>query len=145
MTCFWDGILSLISIDDINKHLITDCTCLSITQKEFISLLKTRASKMDAYEVAIEENGDTKGERVRYTITPKMKAEHTEWILNYNNDGIYGGHDCSTCDPFLTIITHIFYLQINHTYMGHLIVYKNTKQILKVLDFVSDTGHFRVK
>lgn len=145
MTCFWDGILSSISIDDINKHLISDCTCLSIHQKEFISLLKLKVPIIKQYNVSIEEDGDKIGERSVYTITPKMQAEHAEWIINYNNDGIYGGHDCSICDPFLTIITHIFYLQINHSYMGHLIVYKNTRQILKVLDFVSDTGHFRVK
>lgn len=136
MTCFWDGILSKITLNEINEYLSRDYTYLSISPKEFITLLKEKIGKIEHYDVAIKDHSEF------YCISPDMVLENREWILGYDINGINNGHDCSICDPFLSFITHIFEIQINHNYNGFMIEYKNTKNIRRIVNFSSDQGHF---
>jgi hypothetical protein len=136
MTCFWDGILSKISLQEINQYLSPKSHFMFVSQKDFIELLKSASEKITDYLVMLKDQTNC------YYISSTMIQENKEWIQNYNTQTIHNGHDCSTCDPFLILITHIFEIQINHNYNGHIIEYKNIKNVRRVVHFSSDQGHF---
>ena len=134
MTCFWDGILNKITLDDINLYLSKNSTYFNIDQKEFISLLKVRAVRIphSGYLVTIDGK----------FVTSKMNEENSEWIAGYDINKISQGHDCSISDPFLILIAHIFPIHIIHNYNGYTVNYKNVRNIKKTIRFESDQGHF---
>lgn len=132
MTCFWNGLLSRLSIRDINK-------CLNVNlgdkpdPKTFVNLLKTNITYTP--DVKCGEYGDI-------TLSRKALEENFEWISNYNADGVYNGHDCSTCDPFLLLISQLFTIDIFHNYNKSFIKYVNTKNTSgQILVLSSDKGH----
>src|SRR6185503_4877099 len=116
MTCFWDGILSKLTLNQINEVLgKKDETLLVVTQKSFIKLLKTNVT----YFIDVRWN-NTK-------ISDKLTIELVEWILDYNEENITQGHDCSICDPFLILICQLFKVNIQHTYNGVVVNYRNVR------------------
>ena len=132
MTCFWDGILSKLTLNQINEVLgKKDETLLVVTQKSFIKLLKTNVT----YFIDVRWN-NTK-------ISDKLTIELVEWILDYNEENITQGHDCSICDPFLILICQLFKVNIQHTYNGVVVNYRNVRNHEgTILNFSSDSGHF---
>ena len=125
MTCFWDGILQSLDTNDFNKVGFT-----KMQIKPFIEFLKSKNTK----HIAITWNNQT--------LSIKQCEENYQHISNYNINSIYGGYDCSGCDPFLILVTHIFSLDTCHNYMGHKIHYKSTNTIRKHVNYGSNHGHF---
>ena len=128
MTCFWNGLLARLSVNEINRALCVNYS-YKPEPKEFAILLKFRA--VLATDVIC-------GER----LSQKALDENLESVLNYNVDTIYNGYDCSTCDPFLLLVCQLFVIDIYHNYNGSFVKYVNTKNINgKILSVSSDKGH----
>jgi hypothetical protein len=117
MTCFWDAILSRISLDDINTNLTIDSTYFSINKKEFINLIKSKILHIDPIDICfcIKWNNEH--------LREKLIQENLLWIEQYDINKIEEGHYCSICDPFLMIICYIFKVNINHNYNGVPVIY----------------------
>jgi hypothetical protein len=126
MTCFWDGLMSRLTSQEIEKHLGT-----VRGHADFINLLKAR-SQMSNINDVLWNNAQ---------LSPKIIQETQEWIESYNVNGIGSGHDCSSCDPFLILCCHIFRINILHDYNGHIVTYTHIGAN-RTLSFKSDRGHF---
>ena len=122
MSCFWDSILeSLNNLNKINENNINN----------FIRFLKDQNVKT--------ENVYWQDEK----LSSKQLDENYEHINNYDISEVYNGYLCSTCDPFLILICEIFCININHDFIGNLIIYKNISDLnLNIVFFGSDSGHF---
>jgi hypothetical protein len=125
MTCFWDGILQSLDNDDFRKVGIS-----KLQIKPFIQFLKSKNTK----NITTTWNGEK--------LTSKQCEENYQHIANYNIDSIYGGYDCSGCDPFLILVTQIFSLNTIHNYMGHKISYMSDGNVCKNVNYGSNRGHF---
>ena len=126
MTCFWDSIQSQMTIKDYNKLG-----------------LNNRVSHIDLIEGFKKNSILTYGVRWQgERITSKSMNENREHILSFDSTTINRGYDCSTCDPFLLLISELFEVDISHDYNGNIILYKsilnNTGRCFK---FKSDRGH----
>lgn len=136
MTCFWDGILSKIAVDDIDECLGLSFCYISIQKDEFIKLIQKVMAKVKIED--IQKRVAWNGEK----MSTKIIEEHKIWIKDYNVTKIYQGHDCSICDPFLVSICYMFKVDIIHRYNNNIIKYKNLIRTRRTIDFSSDTGHF---
>jgi hypothetical protein len=101
------------------------------SHEEFIAALKRVA------RVVTPDNVEVNG----MSITSTSWAEYRTWIEEYDVTKINQGHDCSTCDPFLILLSQMLYVTIMHNYCGNMIVYKNAKERFQAA-FSSDAGHF---
>lgn len=128
MTCFWDGILNLLTIRDINA--VFD---LRLRHKpaipEFIRYLK----EYNLATISITHMGST--------LSEKQLTENQDHIRNLNPRRINNGYDCSGCDPVLFLIAELFDCNITHIYDGARIRYRN-RHATKKLRFGSNTHHF---
>jgi hypothetical protein len=126
MTCFWDGILQALDLSDY-QHV--GCNN-NLNKVKLIHFLKTknRLIKNVTWNNTIIKNQE--------------QTEHFNAIKNYNINHINRGHDCSTCDYFLLLISELFNVNIKHLYRNNMIYYKNIKQSRKTLNFISNSGHF---
>ena len=124
MTCFWDGILRSLDDKDFSRVGTTKSHI-----KSFIQFLKSKNTK----NITTTWNGNK--------FTEKQCEENYQHVTNYNIDSIYGGYDCSTCDPFLILITQIFSLNTTHKYMGCTISYQACGYV-KNVNYGSNMGHF---
>jgi hypothetical protein len=130
MTCFWNGILSILPLGHINKTLKINLD-IKPSPNDFVILLKNNA----IMSVDVKWNNEP--------LTQKLMEENLEWVSNYKVECIYQGHDCSTCDPFLLLISQLFCVDIQHNYNGKYITYTNSKNLNGlILNFMSNTGHF---
>ena len=124
MTCFWDGILKRLSNEDFKKFNIN-----KPRNKDFVVFLK---------------NHNTKTTNVKWNnekLTEKQLEENFTHIKDFNVKSIGGGYLCSTCEPFLFLVSHLFNVNINHNYCGHVMKYRiNDKN--RILNFKSNKGHF---
>lgn len=125
MTCFWESILSSLSLEDykllgVNRKL---------RREEFIQTLKNKNCMVDTLWMSS-------------ILRDQEKKEHFEAIKCYNIKGIRNGHLTSICDSFLLLISHLLKVNINHMYLKTQIVYSNPNGARKTLHFRSDRGHF---
>lgn len=127
MTCFWDGILSKLPNNVISVRFGNN---VQNDKNAFITAIKTHA----VTTIDVLWNNEPMSEQ--------LMQEHLTWILEYNINGIYGGHDCSICDPFLAQICQLFNINIIHNYTNTVINYTNKRISNTTLTFYSDTGHF---
>jgi hypothetical protein len=77
-------------------------------------------------------------------LTPKQMQENVEHVRNYNPDHVGYGYLCSTCDPFLLLVSQLFRVNIEHQYLNTIIRYRYGCPCGRtpVLRFRSDHGHF---
>jgi hypothetical protein len=79
-------------------------------------------------------------------LTEQQIQENNDRIINLDISSIIHGYDCSSCDPFLLLVSQIYRIDIKHNYNGHIISYKyknpNKDDCNKMLYFISDKGHF---
>ena len=125
MSCFWDTLLSRIKKDDIQ-------TILSLhnpTPKDFANTLKNKNIPTDNVLWMGEE------------ITQQMKEENIEHIEGYDSSTIPNGYLCSTCDPFLLLITELFQLAIIHHYNKTIINYQHKTNIKYTITIHNNKGH----
>ena len=125
MSCFWDTLLSRIKKDDIQ-------TILSLhnpTPKDFANTLKNKNIPTD--------NVLWMGEEIRQ----QMKEENMKHINDYNSSTIPNGYLCSTCDPFLLLITELFQIKIIHHYNKVVINYQHKTNIKYTITIHNNKGH----
>ena len=126
MTCFWNGILSSLSIDDFKYIGLVDKPNI----QEFIHLLKNKNTKT----LNTTWNNES--------LSNKQIEENMTHIQEFNINNINNGYYCSSCEPFLLLITQLFLIDINHNYNGHIIKYRINETPRKLVKYRSDTGHF---
>lgn len=127
MTCFWNGIMSALTIEDFtNIHLKNKPNI-----QQFIEILKNK--NIPTTDILWQNN----------QLTNKEISENKEHISSFDINSINSGYLCSTCDPFLLLIAALFKVNIEHRYNNHMISYRHkTDGGEKYLKFSSDTGHF---
>jgi len=127
MTCFWDGILRNINQEDFNLLNINK----NNNNKEFILLLK-KNNKLCKNVKWQSEN-----------INEQLLKENYEMIKNFNENNINQGYDCSSCDPFIILLSELFKINIHHNFNGVLIKYTYTyNNPRKTINFKSNKSHF---
>uniref|UniRef100_A0A6C0B4Q2 Uncharacterized protein n=1 Tax=viral metagenome TaxID=1070528 RepID=A0A6C0B4Q2_9ZZZZ len=125
MACFWEGILSSLSTVDkvklgINNHI-----------PNLIEALK----KYNTHDITVLwQNKD---------ISKKEKDENYTHINDYSVNSYNKGYLCSTCDPFLILVSHILHVDIHHEYLNNVIKYSSNSD--KTYVFKSNSGHFTYK
>ena len=125
MSCFWDTLINRLKKEDISKLLnITD-----YTPKVFSNALKNENKKIEN----VLWNGNT--------LSEKEKIENFEHIKEYDINTIKNGYLCSTCDPFLILLSEIFQIKIIHHYDGVIINYENQLKINNEITIHSNKGH----
>jgi hypothetical protein len=125
MTCFWDGILRNINQDDFNLLNINK----NNNNKDFILLLK-KNNKLCKNVQWQSEN-----------INEQLLKENYEMIKNFNDNNINQGYDCSSCDPFIILLSELFKINIHHNFNGVLIKYTHNNP-RKTIYFKSNKSHF---
>jgi hypothetical protein len=125
MTCFWDSIISSLTIEDfkllgVNKKL---------NREGLIQQLKNKNCLVDTL---------WQGKPLK----EQEKKEHYEAIKCYNIKGIYNGHLTSVCDSFLLLLSHLLNINIQHKYLNINISYCTSNPVRKTLYFKSNKGHF---
>lgn len=135
MTCFWNGLLARLTVEEINKALKSNLYDKP-DPKLFVKLLKNNATHTIDVECVENDGTSTK-------LTNKALEENLEWIITYNVDKIHDGHDCSTGDPFLLLVSQLFTIDIYHIYNSkYFIKYINSKNTYgRILSLSSDKGH----
>jgi hypothetical protein len=135
MTCFWNGLINRLAIEEINKTLKSNLYDKP-DPRLFVTLLKNNAIHTTNVECVESDNTTA-------TLSKKALDENLEWILSYDTNKIYDGHDCSTGDPFLLLVSQLFTVDIYHTYNSkYFIKYLNKNNICgKILSISSDRGH----
>ena len=126
--CFWNGILSKLSDEDYkfaNFNFNQSTNKINFFIEQLISK-NTRTNKIQWQNSLLSK---------------KEINENFEHVQNFNKSSINYGYDCSTCDPFLLLITELFQLEIVHHYCGNNILYKADNPRKKIL-FYSNRGHF---
>lgn len=132
MTCFWDGILNALEPNDftmLSKTYGRFTVHTKPTNKNFVKLLKENNSKTNH----IKWQGNV--------LSDKELNENFIHIKNFDENSISKGYYCSTCDPFLCLISKIFKVNIIHKYLKNTIEYTNTSS-KKTIHFSSNRGHF---
>ena len=170
MSCFWDALfsslvdndykflylkiydihnniskvdkVSLVNIlEDINKTNINDLILILIRYNRKSVNVSWNGEKLS--EKLIEESFDHVKDYLQNNDNNNVNNKNSE--INIQNI-INSGYLCSVCDPFLILICELFELEIEHLYMGHMMIYRNiggggNRRIIK---FSSDQGHFKV-
>ena len=126
MTCFWSGLLGCLHPVDFKSFGLVRKPPI----KDFVILLKNKNK--------ITENvlwQDTK-------LTDKFKKECFEAVNELDVKSINNGYFCSTCDPFLILVSELFKVNIIHNYCNVNIIYKciGAGKTIKVK---SNKGHFQ--
>ena len=90
MTCFWDSILSVLNNDDF--RIISPST-KKMSNKKFVIFLKNNNTKT----VDIIWNNEK--------LTKQQMEENFEHVKDFDQNSIKNGYLCSTCDPFLLLVS----------------------------------------
>lgn len=125
MTCFWDSILSCLTIEDFKLLGVNK----KINREGLIQQLKSKNCLVDTL---------WQGKPLK----EQEKKEHYEAIKCYNIKGIYNGHLTSVCDSFLLLLSHLLNINIQHKYLNINISYCTSNPVRKTLYFKSNKGHF---
>lgn len=122
MTCFWKG-----TMDGLCKKQVT-----IVTPEKFITFLKEYNVK--TYDVLWNDQ----------KLSEKELIENQLRVKELDIKSIWNGYDCSSCDPFLLLISQVFKVHINHDFNGTKIKYTNITipKDSQPLNFKSNRGHF---
>jgi hypothetical protein len=110
MTCLWNSLIKAIKDEDFKIYMKNPHP----SPEQFVVFLK-KSNKLCS---DVSHNGKL--------LTIKEYKENLEAINNLNPRSIYRGYDCSSCDPVLLLVSHIFRIKIDHLYNGSLITYTPT-------------------
>ena len=128
MTCFWDHILQSLNQEDL---ALLNLQKNNVNNHTFIESLKKNN--------ILCENVKWQGTLMH----KKLLDENFDAVKEYNENTINSGHDCSTCDPFLCLISKLLKLDIDHLYQNSLIQYR-IDDSRRLLYFKSNSGHFYI-
>ena len=123
--CFWSGLLS------------------KLTNEDFQYAFKQNKSNIDVFiNLLIDNNKYTENIKWQnHYLTSNELKENFNHIQHFDKSTIYRGYDCSSCDPFLLLITYLFQITLIHNYCGHSITYQ-TKLPRKTITYYANTHHF---
>ena len=127
MSCFWNALLQSIHSEDLNTYFDNDN--FVVNPYNLVIILKY----LNKIEVEILWNN--------MELTLQNKKENFEAINYYNPNSIMDGYLCSTCDPFLILLTDYLEITIIHNYNGSIITYKNKNKNRYQIEIKSDLGH----
>ena len=127
MTCFWDHILKSLNKEDLQMIGLNYPT----TNTSFIDSLQ-KNNKL--CENVVWQNKSFK---------KQLLEENLIMIKGFNSQKINKGYDCSTCDPFLILLSELLKVDIDHLYQDNLIQYR-VKDSRKLLNFKSTSSHFYI-
>jgi hypothetical protein len=119
MSCFWIGILSALGLDTSNKYIQT-----------FIYYIKKNNTKTP--DVLWNDTA----------LTEKQLDENFQAINELDETNFGNGYLCSTFEPVLFLVSHLFSRSIYHNYNGNILLYKNTMNPTMFIRFQNDSGHF---
>jgi hypothetical protein len=123
--CFWLGLLNKLSNDDFQYAFNQDKPNID----SFINLL------MD-YNI---HTNNIKWQN-NYLSANELK-ENFKHVRHFDKITIYKGYYCSSCDPFLLLITHLFNIELIHQYCGNSIIYSSNNPRKKLV-FFANSHHF---
>ena len=126
MSCFWDALIHRLS--EYNR------IPRPITPFELANFLKSKNRKT----CGVLGQGEQ--------LSKKQMVENFEHIQRFDPRSVNNGYDCSTCDPFLLLVSEVFQVNIQHNYMGHPVKYTRrcTCHTFPTLTFASSRYHFSV-
>ena len=127
MSCFWDAIVQMLTNSD---YAFAGCDRPK-TKYELIYLLQKNTRRM----VNVSWQNEI--------LTERFVDEMIEYIKSYDVNNINNGHLTSGCEGFLLLISELFYLNIDHYYMKHLIKYRHSMARRRVV-FSSTSSHFKL-
>lgn len=123
--CFWLGLLNKLSNDDFQYAFNQDKPNID----SFINLL-------------MDNNTYTDNVKWQYNyLSSNELKENFKHIRHFDKTMINKGYYCSSCDPFLLLITHLFNIELIHNYCGNSIIY-SSKNPRKKLIFFANSHHF---
>lgn len=108
MSCFWDALIKHIRNEDLKIILGEQ----KITPLNLVKILITKNKIINTIKINNVE------------LTEKQKTENYEHVKNYDFNTINDGYFCSTCDPFLILISDLLSININNNYNNNIIEYK---------------------
>lgn len=125
MTCFWDGIMNSLGNDDRELLGLRDRSIYSL-----IDILKNKNCKTT--------NLKWQGK----VLSNNEINQNIEHIKNYNKNIAPNGYLCSTCDPFLALLSYILNKVIVFNYCGHKIEFEPINSKPQRYYYRCNTGHF---
>ncbi len=124
MTCFWNGI--------VNSLAESDMMILDVKSKNIYNLIDSLKNKnCEPTQVKWQNN----------VISKLQINENKEHIKSYDKKTANQGYLCSSCDPFLILLSQLLKIDIIHNYCGNIIKYTN-KYSKKCIYYKSNRGHF---
>ena len=130
MTCFWIGVVS------------------ALTHEDLALLGNPPTNDLPAFIRRLQELAPSAEFKLRWQsnqLTMLEIQEQKEAIRDYNISNIGHGHWTSACDPFLCLLTDILQVKIEFRYMNHIIVFETmntTETPRKTLQFAASNSHF---
>ncbi len=124
MSCFWDSLVQSISQQDKTQFFNND-----LTLQNFVNTLKN--NNILTHNVICNDQ----------SLSEQFLKENKEAINTYDIKTIYNGYDCSTCDPFLLLLSEFLNIEIQHNYNNTLIIYKNTINNKYIIKIQSNNNH----
>jgi hypothetical protein len=136
MACFWNGILQQLTTVDLKVLGIQNKNPQSLVQA-----FKQKAKKTNS----VRWNGDK--------LSNKQLDENLQHIQTYNIKTIGNGYLCSSCEPFLLLLSELLQVHIHHNYLHTSIKYTITDYddnittddnitAARIMKFGSNRGHF---
>jgi len=125
MSCFWDSLINKLNKEDISSILQIN----EYSPKAFSNGLKNENKKVEN----VLWNGNE--------LSSNEKQENFDHIKEYDIQSVKNGYLCSTCDPFLILLSEIFQIKIIHHYDGVIINYENQLKINNEITIHSNKGH----
>lgn len=127
MTCFWTGVVSALTQEDLEMLGNPSINNLS----SFIQHLQVIARTAE-FDICWQS----------LPLTEKEIEEQKEAIRDYIIPDIHQGHWTSSCDPFLCLLTDVLRVKIEFRYMNHMIVFESKKHVRKTFQFAASNSHF---
>ena len=106
MTCFWDGLTQ-----SLLRNKIIPNTSDIRNPRKFVNYLKKHNTKT----INVKWNNEI--------LTTKQLQENYDHINELDSNRIGQGYLCSTCDPFLFLVSELFQVDIDHNYCSHIMKY----------------------
>ena len=127
MTCFWEGLFKSLKQEDFDLFNIQK---KDLNLKSFILFLKQKNIKTN---------------NVLWNQKPLKKKELQEnyqAVKDLDEKKINHGYLCSSCDPFLLLISELFMINIVYNFNGTPFEYRNLKKCRKKINYKSSKTHF---
>jgi len=128
MACFWQGIINLLDLSEMNLIFKTNFHRKPLPKKFIKFLIKNNIHIND-----IKHNNKN--------LSANEILENYEHIKLINYKKIGNGYLCSTSDPILFLICHLFEYNIKHDFCGTEIFYDHPNP-KGLLIFGSNSTHF---